>query len=207
MQTMRMVINSLLTVDILDYISYLMSLHFVFYLNSLEPGMVNDNYCDMIDIMAGYIYYSLNDTYTSNSALYMMIKNRSWIETNSMAYNISYYATSYGFTKQTYTDRGLRERAFEFCNFNSLTCSLVVFDSYDARYQYVNEYYFQLPHGACTDTFTISNWSRLQDNPPTSLTELYFECTQAVSINKHGSIMCMLFLCISIIGLYVCVCV
>ena len=139
--------------------------------------------------MAGYINFGSPSSVASNEAMSQLILSRSWAEINSLAYNISYAAASYGYTTpgqaddKTFQLNEWRDPAFEFCHFNNMTCSLVVFNSYDPMYKYVNAYYFQIETGACTDTFTISNWSRLQDNPPTSLTELYYQCFVNVNIS------------------------
>eukprot|EP01035_Chromulina_nebulosa_P017996 gene17996-23634_t len=44
----------------------------------------------------------------------------------------------------------------------------------------VNDYYYQILHGACNNTFNSPNWNDLASSPPTLLTESYFRCTPFV---------------------------
>jgi hypothetical protein len=117
-----------------------------------------------------------------------LAKYRSWSDTNDMAFNISYAASSYRnetpAMQHTFDSKEWRDKAFEFCTFSNLTCSLVLFDAYSDNRGVnvpVNKHYHQVVAGACSDTFTSPAFSFLGNEPPTKLIEQYLKCTESVT--------------------------
>jgi hypothetical protein len=76
---------------------------------------------------------------------------------NQAAYNSSYAASSYG----EYTDPAWREGIFKFCESSissNLSCSLLLFNTYDELSTITTDYYYPVNKGACNNSFTISDW-------------------------------------------------
>ena len=128
---------------------------------SIEDGnrtLPNHEYCNTIDLMGGFLFYSDENQTLADIKLSQLIKKRTYIETNHAAYSISYAAASYGYTNESFVSKAWREKAYKFCKFEGGSCSIVLFNSFDEKYSYVNNYLHQVPYGACADTFTSDNW-------------------------------------------------
>ena len=141
--------------SIIQHFTYCLISHYNDEKKAFEP---NDKYCNTFDLLLGYVFYANANATEANMLLANLILNRSYVNTTSLAYNISYAATSYGYTDESFVDAEWRNKAYEFCTFDGHSCSLVIYDSFDYNYSYVNEFYYQVPYGACNNTFISKTW-------------------------------------------------
>ena len=142
-----------------------------------------DPYCHTFDFMIGVLYYPFNITegtaaeLRSFSQLRKLIDTRSFSITNQMAYNASHASVTENlWDTPLFFEQEWRESAYDFCLIDGQYCDVAMFNSYDFDNSFLSSYYYNLPRGSCSDSFTAENWDNLQDNPPVGLVEEYFQC-------------------------------
>ena len=140
-------------------------------------------YCNTFDFMIGVLYYPFNITDGPEAAgrsferLKKLIDTRPFFETNHMAYNASYASVTENlWSTPLFLDKEWRKTAYEFCKIDGQYCDIAMFNSYDYDNSFISSFYYNLPRGSCSDTFTTSHWDLIQDNPPVGLVEEYFQC-------------------------------
>lgn len=108
--------------------------------------------------MVGLIFYNADEDISTNALVDLVLKYKDPFELDNTAYYALYVAGQYG----SVTDPNLRKAAFDFCYSENyqVNCSLLNYNFYDEYSSTVSESYYQLPYGACNDSFTIphSNW-------------------------------------------------
>jgi hypothetical protein len=133
------------------------------FLSSL--GHVEKEYCHVFDFMLGMLFYNVpfvEDQETTSrlsdlALLDLAFRYPDYEVLNDAAYNSSYAASSYGY----YTDPAWREGMFKFCEsstYPNLSCSLLLFNTYDELSTITTDYYYPVNKGACNNSFTISDW-------------------------------------------------
>eukprot|EP01038_Epipyxis_sp_PR26KG_P009741 gene9741-13107_t len=139
--------------------------------------------CDSFDILTSiivydniyinfYEYYSENHLSQNTAIFNLVIGYSDLYQLNNDAKNAQLY--SLGYNADTGYE-GIYNTSFDFCS----GCSMVSLDSFaNNGVQAVSDYYYQVTNGNCGDSFSISNeaFEKLKNNPPTTLTESYFEC-------------------------------
>jgi len=142
--------------------------------------------CDNFLMMTGFLFYNF-DPYTDSGAseslnnLLGLISQYEGIDMklflNHDAYNASKDGMSIQFTQAE------RETFYEFCKTPSgQKCSiLTIFSGSDVN-NAVSEYYYRIPHGHCTDTFSVSQSAQesMKNKSPVSLFEQYYECHRSI---------------------------
>ena len=115
-----------------------------------------DSFSNMIDFLSGYNSSSdgAKRFYTINDDAYLPA-----IETHLSLKNASQFNSS----------------AFDFCSVNNISCSMLVFTTFDAEKD-VTTYRYQLEFVACNSSMLTSSWTQLAINPPTDLVEVFLEC-------------------------------
>ena len=143
-----------------------------------------DSYCNVFDFMLGFVYYPFSynaeeegetSAEESMQLLVELLQMRDFADTNAMAYNASWAAVT-DVPSPEMSTKEWREEAYDFCKVRGKYCNVAMFNTYDFENHFVSTYYFNIEDGACKDTFTIENWDKLRNNPPTELVEKYYEC-------------------------------
>ena len=93
--------------------------------------------------------------------MFEFVKNRSWTETNDLAYNATFAAVSSGYVDPE-INTGMasetwRKDAYSFCNMSGTVCKGLFINTFETYKYYVNEYYYPVSHGACDNSFTSSD--------------------------------------------------
>lgn len=108
--------------------------------------------------MVGLIFYNTDMEASMYSLIDLVLKYRNPFEIDNVAYDALFIASQYG----DITDKNRREEAYNFCYSETynVNCSLFLYNFFDEYSSTVSESYYQLPYGACNDSFTISrtNW-------------------------------------------------
>eukprot|EP01034_Spumella_vulgaris_P021988 gene21988-28075_t len=94
---------------------------------------------------------------------------------NRAAYNASYITSASAFVPTTAD----LESAYSFCRINvNQTCSLQMFNSFQATSYEVSDYKYQVFNGSCKNSTSIPtlSWDFLVSNPPVAFTQTYYEC-------------------------------
>jgi hypothetical protein len=159
--------------------------------SSLGHGDID--YCHVFDFMLGMLWYNIpqpddggddddyNEVRYSDLALLdLAFRYPHYRELNEYAFNSSYAASTYGY----YDDPEWRKLAYNFCEnsmFSNLTCSLLMFNTYDEISTITTDYYYPVKKGACNNSFTIAEFDKFVESPPTELIQDYFVCTNSVS--------------------------
>lgn len=87
----------------------------------------------------------------------LVFRYPNYSDLNNDAYNISYAASQYGI----YDDMSWRKSSYNFCatNYNkSLSCSILLFNTYDELSTIATDFYYQIQNGACNNSFSIGYW-------------------------------------------------
>ena len=133
----------------------------------------NSEECNIFALIAGFIFFKGGSDESSRTSLISLLINQSLFQLNRDSYNISFDAAK---KKHLYkNDTHWRVSSYAFCS----NCSIFVSYGRDTESYSVSENYYQLTHGSCNDSFSISNASQdiLLDTPPSKLTEIYFYCS------------------------------
>lgn len=149
--------------------------------------------CNLFSFLSGILFYNSSDpgaifelgikydmATIANSSFFPMFIASSFAERSAHYPNLH--------SPQTLLD------SYQWCYLPTYGyCRFLTFTSWDVtNFDYsVNEYFYQLRNGACTDTFAIpdANWQQLVDVPFAPLTQEYVVCRESVSnavINSVG---------------------
>lgn len=161
------------------------------YCDCMIPEMIDEG-CHLFNFISSFAFFDYNSTAGENleTAIRRLVafsQSGSGTQINRDSFNATFYAVEDPNSKpqlpETY------RRAFEFCRVGSTYCSILsvlMIDGfeiingsvYDPGSEFtVSDNYFQVRHGACNDTFTISPAARAKlSKPPLPLEEPYFEC-------------------------------
>jgi hypothetical protein len=159
--------------------------------------------CNGFLLLTGLLFYDYhgNDSTTSYNNLMRLVTSTAseGKDLNRQAYNISADSLlAYSSLNSTW-----RHTAYEFCTKNSSQgCSVLSLGAGEVFLHTVSPYYYQVliflvpqlsditssfpllrqvPFGSCNNSFTISTEAqeKLLTNPPTQLTEMYYECSRS----------------------------
>ncbi len=137
--------------------------------------------CDSFDYMLGIIFSPQNNI----DVLMKIITSYTQDEINSV---YGYYASRYGLVySYNYTypyDRFIYTNgynnshdAFSFCDNQ---CAILVLENWmSSGKREINDKFVDLTTGSCNDIFTSPHFDNLGKDPPTTLTEAYYKCTQS----------------------------
>jgi hypothetical protein len=136
---------------------------------SEDGDHIRYEYCNTFDFMIGMLFYNIPDSDSdgplssfpkSAFALFELMVTTNNVALNRMAYNISYAASMYDSDNApAYNTPEWLENAFCFCTLPDFgACSILIFNTYDAKSHAVTEYNYELARGACRDTFTTDYW-------------------------------------------------
>jgi hypothetical protein len=153
-------------------------------------GHVDKEYCHVFDFMLGMLWYNIPQgetddddqvRYSDLALLDLAFRYSEYRQLNELAYNSSYAASTFGGYSD---DPEWRKLAYSFCDTSlvpNLTCSLLLFNTYDDISTITTDYYYPVNKGACNNSFTIGEWEHLETEPPTELIQDYYVCTNSVS--------------------------
>eukprot|EP01039_Chlorochromonas_danica_P002655 gene2655-2899_t len=140
--------------------------------------------CYIFTLMSGILYYNVDGP----DPLFELAMRYSLPTVAKKAFLPMFLSSAFGLSSPNraslYSDASLSE-AFDWCYHGSSGyCHVVTFTSWDYyRVDFsVNEYYHQLQHGACRDTFSTSSdqWQRLVSTPFAQLSQEYTVCKQSL---------------------------
>ena len=128
---------------------------------------ISTSECQEHDAFIGLLLFNDGDGYSEMSKVIAKYYDTQF-ELNRLAHEASYAAI---------ISDVVVESAYDFCEMDGLRCSLVILRNFAADRQ-ISEYYYTLTTGACVDSFSTDNWSKLVETLPTQLEEDYVTCTE-----------------------------
>lgn len=117
--------------------------------------------CNLFRFLAGFLYFSADFPTNLEYLVTLALKYRfDLYHLNRDTFNASFISSYFGQNSTysaTFETPTYRESAFDFCRINGTTCKIMIVSVFDTiQYNWaITEYYFQLPMGACQNTFTI----------------------------------------------------
>ena len=139
----------------------------------------------------GFIFY--NSVYEDNLSVtpepltklsklltHMYPGDKGKVDLNEHSYNITKDAIHFSSTDNYFSSSG-RDHYYDFCVVDGTPCSIITIYTDGNRRHGVSEDYYQIVHGHCNDTVTVS--AEAQEKlmvPPTPLTENYLECRRTI---------------------------
>jgi hypothetical protein len=148
--------------------------------------------CNVFAFLAGLLYYNNPNP----AALFSLFVRNGFQRLHDASFEPLFVASAFGRSSpyQAYFDSAYMQKIYDFCASPSYGyCSFITFSLWDENdYNYaVNEYYYQLPLGACRDTLSTSreSWQKLIETPFAPLDQEYVVCratTQNALINSVG---------------------
>ena len=138
------------------------------YMEKRESGI-----CNSFNFIPSLIFYEFESEWSQSEDdlfAFSVLSNYSGHDRNRQVYDAAFDAIVE--TDMRYNDTW-RKDAYQFCKENaSQSCSLLTFVVSDFG-NTVSDYYYQINHGACNDTFTITEeaLNRAVANPPTNVEE------------------------------------
>ncbi|RYG66180.1 hypothetical protein EON64_10340 [archaeon] len=112
--------------------------------------------CNQFSFLTGLIYYDTTDP----QALFELVVNQTYAAVQQNAFEQMFIDSAYGLASPNFynwTTPSYRERVYRYCNREPFgNCSVLMFSSFDlvASDFTVNEFYYQIPTGACRNIFT-----------------------------------------------------
>ena len=184
------------------------------YCSCDDPAVGQSEGCNLFNFIAGFSFYDYDEEKgeTEYDAIYKLVEdtlgeNFNAEVANADAFNASFDAAVNENHFQA-SSPSWRYDAYSFCRLtDGSSCSMLsvlltdgyTFDANDTSQMHnmpnkvftISNYYYQLTHGSCNDSFTISSESnqRLTENTPQPLSESYYECSPSKSnaaINAWG---------------------
>lgn len=149
------------------------------------PGQT-DWWCDVFNFMSGYLIFNFGSQggLDSTNPYLDMLATVPLQTLSRQAYSAMYIASSSGrsvlgagYTPNT----AEREAAYEFCNVGYSSCSIVSINTMDTNNYGINNYFYSLLNGSCSDSATIpaDKMALLGSVPPAELEEPYYDCRKS----------------------------
>lgn len=126
--------------------------------------------CQTFNLLAGLLFFpgepdspdSTEKTILSNSGIFdllvLVTKNGGYANTNRNAYNASFAgaAPAYGQMSSELDTVNWRKKAFSFCTLTTISCTILVFNAFDALSKKVSPFKYQLNNGSCHNSISIA---------------------------------------------------
>jgi hypothetical protein len=131
--------------------------------NQSSPEAQYYTNCNSFTFLSGLLFYNSR----SADMILELAEKLPYSEILENSYYPMFMGSTFGVHSPDYDEYntgGNREKAYEFCRSETynMTCSFLTFSSFHVSYPSwsISPYYYQLPDGACKDTFTTSeeNW-------------------------------------------------
>lgn len=151
-----------------------------------------EEYCDQFDLLTGVLFYQnqtmgLTQIEQMQAGIAAVLKNGNYSTLNSISYNATFAAAAIASNPSSVIDPQMhtdvwRSEAYSFCDVDVFgSCSLYVVRSFGDSLtdSSTTPFLYQLVNGSCGDPFGVPApvFQQLVDNPPTPITESYYQCT------------------------------